>query len=191
MKKERIVFVHGAGPAGAAAWPNQHKLALPYDCLFLKRAGFEEPGPPVPDYRADVDSILELLEDGGHVVAHAEGAVPAMMAAVERPDLVRSLALMEPAPLSLTRDLPVTESYIAGNAALPGQPWEAPLDLVPGVPTLVETGAWEPLYEEVAEYLAATGAKHLHAGGNHRPQDTAEGHQALLDFIRANGGWQA
>jgi hypothetical protein len=62
---------------------------------------------------------------------------------------------------------------------------------VPGVPTLVETGAWEPLYEEVAEYLAATGAKHLHAGGNHRPQDTAEGHQALLDFIRANGGWQA
>ena len=32
--------------------------------------------------------------------------------------------------------------------------WEAPLHIVPGVPTLVLTGGWEPLYEEIADYLA-------------------------------------
>ena len=39
MAQQRIVFVHGAGRFGAAAWPAQHALARSYDCLFLRRAG--------------------------------------------------------------------------------------------------------------------------------------------------------
>ncbi len=33
---------------------------------------------------------------------------------------------------------------------LQAPPWDAPLQIVPGVPTLVLTGGWEPLYEEIA-----------------------------------------
>lgn len=227
MAAERIVFVHGSGRFGAAAWPQQHRMAGRYDCLFVKRHGFDNVAAPQPtDFGADTRIVLENLNGRpGHLVAASQGAIAAMMAAVTRPDLVKSLSLFEPACLSLTADLPATTQHRAlvgplferresmsdadflrefvrlvysTEARMPATedaqraaarlrmqrpPWEAPLDIVPGVPTLVVTGAWEPLYEEVAEYLEATGARHVHAGGDHRPQDTAAGHQALEEFL--------
>lgn len=232
MTKERIVFVHGSGSSGAAAWPTQHRLAGRYDCLFLKRHGFDTTTEPEPtDFDADMRIVLENLHGTpGHLVAASQGAIAAMMAAVECPDLVKSLTLFEPACLSLTADLPATrqhrelvgplferrtgmtdEDFLrefvrlvhSADARMPTSedakrqaarlrmqrpPWEAPLHIVPGVPTLVVTGAWEPLYEEVAQYLQSTGAEHIHAGGHHRPHDTDEGHQALVNYISAHVG---
>jgi pimeloyl-ACP methyl ester carboxylesterase len=224
--KPRVVFVHGTGRFGIAAWPYQHRLASAYDCLFVRRHGFAPDGAPQrTDFGADMDIVVENLGDGGHLVAHSQGAVAAMMAAVERPELVASLTLFEPACLSLTADLPATKAHrkrleplfaarnelddeqyhrefsrlVLGAAAKPlasaadrlqasrlrlqDPPWTAPLHIVPGVRTLVVTGGWEPLYEEVAEYLATTGAVHRHAANNHRPQDTPEGHGLLVDFL--------
>ena len=69
-------------------------------------------------FAEDAAIVLRSLADdgrgaaGGHVVAHAQGAIPAMMAAVERPDLVHSLTLVEPACLSLTAELPATAAHI-------------------------------------------------------------------------------
>lgn len=230
MTKERIVFVHGSGSFGAAAWPKQHRLAGRYDCLFVKRYGFDAAADPEPtDFDADMRIVLDNLDGRpGHLAAASQGAIAAMMAAVERPDLVKSLTLFEPACLSLTVDLPATMQHLevvgplferrdemtdeeflrefvrlvysadaqmpttedakrsASRLRLQRPPWEAPLHIVPGVPTLVVTGAWEPLYEEVAQYLESTGAMHVHTGGHHRPHDTDEGHQALEDFISSH-----
>ncbi|HEV7169206.1 MAG TPA: alpha/beta hydrolase [Micrococcaceae bacterium] len=227
MTKERIVFVHGAGAFGAAAWPGQHGLALDFDCLFLKRHGFDASAEPLPtDFEADRDIVVRALGYGGHVVAHAYGAIAAMMAAVEYPKLVHSLVLVEPACLSLTAELPATQAHhdlmaplytrrmemsdeefnsefvrmaFAARAGqlttdqarrdarrlrLQAPAWEAPLHIVPGVPTLVLTGGWEPLYEEIADYLAATGAVHRVTSGGHRPHDTPEGDRLIRGFIR-------
>ncbi len=224
---ERVVFVHGTDSFGAAAWPHQHRLAGRYDCLFLRRHGFDLQADPLPtDFDEDARIVGRHLGAGAHVVAHAQGAVAAMMAAVEHPDKVHSLTLFEPACLSLTADLPATHAYrqrleplfaargeltdeeyqrefvrlVVGAEALPlataadraqakrarlqAPPWNAPLHIVPGLPTLVVTGGWEPLYEEVAHYLAGTGAIHRHAGGHHRPQDSDQG-QALLEAFLA------
>jgi pimeloyl-ACP methyl ester carboxylesterase len=194
MFKQRIVFVHGAGPFGAAAWPRQHGMALNYDALFLRRHGFDPVAEPVESsFDEDTDIVLRSLADdgrgasGGHVVAHAQGAIAAMMAAVERPDLVYSLTLVEPACLSLTAELPATaahralmqplfdvrhqlgdedfqreyvrrmfavdlqepasqeEKRSARRLRLQAPAWEAPLHIVPGVPTMVLTGGWERL----------------------------------------------
>ncbi|MDE8670314.1 alpha/beta hydrolase [Pseudarthrobacter sp. H3Y2-7] len=232
MFKQRIVFVHGAGPFGAAAWPRQHGMALKYDALFLRRHGFDAAAEPVDSsFDEDTAIVLRSLADdgrgaaGGHVVAHAEGAISAMMAAVERPDLVYSLTLVEPACLSLTAELPATAAhralmqplfevrhqlgdedfqreYIrrmfavdlhepasteerrsARRLRLQAPSWEAPLHIVPGVPTMVLTGGWEPLYEEIAGYLRETGALHRIAAGGHRPQDSVEGDRAIRSFI--------
>ena len=71
----------------------------------------------------------------------------------------------------------------ARRLRLQAPPWEAPLQIVPGVPTLVLTGGWEPLYEEIAGYLRETGALHRTAAGGHRPQDSAEGDRAIRAFI--------
>ena len=232
MFKQRVIFVHGAGPFGAAAWPRQHGMALNYDALFLRRHGFDPLAEPVgSSFDEDTDIVLRSLADdgrgaaGGHVVAHAQGAIAAMMAAVERPDLVYSLTLMEPACLSLTAELPATaahralmqplfdvrhqlgdedfqreyvrrmfavdlqepasqeEKRSARRLRLQAPAWEAPLHIVPGVPTMVLTGGWEPLYEEIAGYLRETGALHRIAAGGHRPQDSGEGDRAIRSFI--------
>ncbi|SEE03584.1 Pimeloyl-ACP methyl ester carboxylesterase [Arthrobacter alpinus] len=232
MSKTRIVFVHGMDGYGIAAWPAQHLLAGNYDCLFLKRTGFDATEPPVAtDFEADARIVTDALGQGGHLVAHAQGAIAAVMAAVERPDLVKSLVLVEPALLSLTAELPATTAYreyveplfarsaeltdtafsaefrrltasMAGTAAVRTVPaessariaarihlqapqWEAPLHIVPGVPTLVLTGGWEPLYEEIAEYLTTTGALHRMAPGGHRPHDTPAGAAMITEFIAA------
>ena len=227
MKSDRVVFVHGAGTFGAAAWPRQHGMAREFDCLFVRRHGFDPVAAPLPtDFEADQQIVEEALGRGGHLIAASQGAVSAMMLAVERPDLVRSLVLAEPACLSLTKELPATAAHrerveplfmraaeltdedfnrefaraVFGSEPRPlntaedrdrarrlrmqAPPWTAPLAIVPGVPTLVLTGGWEPLYEEVAEYLAGTGAVHRVVGGGHRPQDTEEGNTILRRFIR-------
>jgi pimeloyl-ACP methyl ester carboxylesterase len=232
MFKQRVVFVHGAGSFGSAAWPRQHGMALQYDALFLRRHGFDAVAEPLEtDFAEDARIVLRSLGDdgrgasGGHIVAHSQGAIAAMMAAVERPDLVFSLTLVEPACLSLTAELPATAAHRAlmeplfevrhqlGDddyerefvrrafaAEAPGPstpeakraamrlrlqapPWQAPLEIVPGVPTLVLTGGWEPLYEEIAGYLQETGALHRIAPGGHRPQDSAEGDHLIRSFI--------
>jgi pimeloyl-ACP methyl ester carboxylesterase len=233
MFKQRVVFVHGAGSFGSAAWPRQHGMALSYDALFLRRHGYDPVAEPVESsFEEDARIVLRSLADdgrgaaGGHVVAHSQGAVAAMMAAVERPDLVFSLTLVEPACLSLTAELPATAAHIslmqplfdarhqmsdqdfqrefvrrvyatdlqqpataeekrsARRLRLQAPAWEAALHIVPGVPTLVLTGGWEPLYEEIAWYLRETGALHRTAAGGHRPHDSAEGDRIIRSFIR-------
>ena len=233
MFKQRVVFVHGAGSFGSAAWPRQHGMALSYDALFLRRHGYDPVAEPLESsFEEDARIVLRSLADdgrgaaGGHVVAHSQGAVAAMMAAVERPDLVFSLTLVEPACLSLTAELPATAAHIslmqplfdarhqmsdqdfqrefvrrvyatdlqqpataeekrsARRLRLQAPAWEAALHIVPGVPTLVLTGGWEPLYEEIAGYLRETGALHRTAAGGHRPHDSAEGDRIIRSFIR-------
>lgn len=232
MFKQRVVFVHGAGSFGAAAWPRQHGVALSHDALFLRRHGYDPLAEPMESsFEEDTRILLGSLGDdgrgvaGGHVVAHAEGSIAAMMAAVERPDLVSSLTLVEPACLSLTAELPATAAHIglmrplfdvrhklsdedfqrefarrvygsdlkqpvtaeekrsARRLRLQAPSWEAPLQIVPGVPTLVLTGGWEPLYEEIAGYLRETGAHHTTAPGGHRPHDSPEGDRIIRSFI--------
>ncbi|MGR0159724.1 alpha/beta fold hydrolase [Paenarthrobacter nitroguajacolicus] len=228
MHKQRVVFVHGLGSFGAAAWPKQHGMALAYDALFLRRHGFDTLAEPVEsDVAADAAIVIHALSDagGGHIVAHEQGAISAMLAAIERPDLVHSLSLVEPSCLSLTAELPATSSYralmkplfdvrdqlndadyqrefyrrafsaetggldtpearrSARRLRLQAPPWEAPLHIVPGVPTLVLTGGWEPLYEEIAGYLQETGALRRVAAGGHRPQDSVDGDQVIRSFI--------
>ncbi|MFJ5958499.1 alpha/beta fold hydrolase [Paenarthrobacter sp. NPDC092416] len=232
MHKQRVVFVHGVGSFGAAAWPKQHGMALTYDALFLRRHGFDPvAAPQESNVAADVAILVASLLDsgGGHVVAHEQGAVSAMLTALERPDLVHSLSLVEPACLSLTAELPATASHralmeplyhvrsqlsdadyereyfrraysvktggldtpearrSAQRLRLQAPPWEAPLHIVPGVPTLVLTGGWEPLYEEIARYLEETGAVRRVAAGGHRPQDSVDGDRAIRSFV-ANVG---
>lgn len=228
MHKQRVVFVHGLGSFGASAWPRQHGMALSYDALFLRRHGFDPVAEPLEsDVAADIGIVVASLEDagGGHVVAHEQGAISAMLAAVERPDLVHSMTLVEPACLSLTAELPATTFHrslmeplfdvrnqvqdadyereyfrrafsaeasgldtpearrSARRLRLQAPPWEAPLHIVPGVPTLVLTGGWEPLYEEIAGYLEDTGALRRVAAGGHRPQDSVDGDRIIRSFV--------
>lgn len=103
-----VVFLHGAGAAGPAAWPRQAAQLEP-GWVFLDRA-------PDGDHAArDAQRILHVLADSGpgHVVATSYGGNAAVIAAQLRPDLVTTLALFEPACFDLARGKPAVEEHIA------------------------------------------------------------------------------
>ncbi len=223
-----VVFVAGSGRSGAAAWPGQAAAVdlRRRSCTFVDLTGLVGPD-------EQRDAVLGALGDGGHLVAHSVGAVPALLAAERAPGAVGSLALLEPAAFSATRGGPRVEAHVAAMSAVfaqaadprvrdgqfavrfltalgapgaaiadPGDPslrslgrrlrrstppWEVPLDrtVAARVPTLVVTGGWSPLYEEVAESLAAAGARRVVlAGYGHRVQDHPDANAVMSEHWR-------
>lgn len=214
------VFVPGSGRSGAPAWPVQAAAVdlRRWHCRFVDLTGLV-----TPDEQRDA-VVAALVGEGhgagGHLVAHAAGAVAALRAAAHGPGTVRSLALLEPAVFSAARGGPHVEAYVAAMSAVfaaakdprvrdgelavrylsalgapgaaiadPGDPslrslgrrvrrstppWEVPVDVgvLARVPTLVVTGGWSPLYEEVAAAMAGAGAStRVLPGYGHRVQD--------------------
>jgi pimeloyl-ACP methyl ester carboxylesterase len=212
------VFVPGPGSSGPQAWPVQTEdPALAGEpCVFTVGGA------------GALDELTEALEaaGGGHVVAHSAGAVPALQLTDRRPELVRTLVLLEPACFAAARGGPQVEAHIAhmteafATAGAPEvddvafavtfldrlgatppdpddpataafghrvrstpPPWELALDrtVVARVPTLVLTGGWNALYDEVADALEAAGAHRAVLSGHaHRPQDHPDADGLLL-----------
>ncbi|KRF34648.1 alpha/beta fold hydrolase [Nocardioides sp. Soil805] len=106
-----VVFVHGAGKAGAEAWPLQAAHAA-RGWSFLGR------DPRGDDAARDADRLLDLVSStgGGHLVAHSYGANAAILAAQREPARVLSLALLEPACFDLARGMPAVEAHVADMA---------------------------------------------------------------------------
>ncbi|MEU2792277.1 alpha/beta hydrolase [Streptomyces sp. NPDC007100] len=137
------VLVHGIltwGTDERYGFAAQRPLARRHRLLLMDRRGFgrspglvrppgEERDGPTSDYATDADDIVQLLGDGAHLVGHAYGGVSAMLAAARRPDLVRSLTLVQPGALRPAEGHPVVAAALkrarASAAALPA-------DLTPG-----------------------------------------------------------
>jgi pimeloyl-ACP methyl ester carboxylesterase len=114
----RVVFVHGSMTTSSQSWQRQLPLADRWKLVIVDRRGYE---PNLPeensDFAIDGEDIAELLEPGDHVVAHSYGTLGAMFAAAARPDVVRSLTLIEPSSVALVRGQPVVEQNIAMHTA--------------------------------------------------------------------------
>ncbi len=106
MSTTPALFIHGVGRAGRPAWKHQHHLETERTCLWLPRVA-----PGDPPARA-VALAGDLLDRPAHVVAHSYGGVAALQLAEQRPELVCSLTLIEPATLHLTRDTAHTSEHI-------------------------------------------------------------------------------
>jgi pimeloyl-ACP methyl ester carboxylesterase len=100
----RVVLVHGSLATGTEEWQAQQPLAEQgYELLVLDRRGYgKSPAAEGEDFLQDADDIAEVIGDGAHVVAHSYGGLGAMFAAAQRPEAIRSLALLEPAVSTMT-----------------------------------------------------------------------------------------
>ena len=114
-----MVLVHGSAQGsqvgGDTHWDNQQALAdRGWQALVPDRPGHgRSPYPGRPD-DADLDGALiaELLGDGAHLVGHSFGGAVALAAAAQRPDLVKSLTVIELAMQQLGTDIPAVRRFI-------------------------------------------------------------------------------
>ncbi|MFZ3561897.1 alpha/beta fold hydrolase [Streptomyces sp. BH055] len=113
------VFAHNIftwGSDETYGFAAQRPLADRRRLLLVDRRGYgRSPDTDRSDFDTDADDLVELLtrqEDGAHLVGHGNGGLAAMLAAARRPDLVRSLALIQPAAFSAAAGHPTVEAML-------------------------------------------------------------------------------
>jgi len=111
----RAVLVHGGGAGGSTAFAGQRPLAEDYELVLPDRPGAGgTPAQGRQDAERDGRLIAGLLDElggeGAHLVGHSYGAVAVMVGAALRPQLVRSLTLIEPPVFQLAADDPVVQA---------------------------------------------------------------------------------
>ena len=115
------VLVHGGTPGGGSdAFAAQRPLAAKRQLLLPDRPGHgQTPGRGREDFERDADLLASLLGTGGaHLVGHSYGGVVAIYMAARRPELIRSLTLIEPPAYWLAADDPVVAAMSAENREL-------------------------------------------------------------------------
>jgi pimeloyl-ACP methyl ester carboxylesterase len=110
------VLVHGTFAGGPESWPAQSPLAGRHRLLVVDRRGYGANPATAGTLGWPVDSqdLLGLLEavGGAQLVGHSYGGAVAAVAAGRRPDLVRSLVLVEPALHGLAGDHPAAAARL-------------------------------------------------------------------------------
>lgn len=105
----RLLFAHGAGAAGPAAFPAQ-AAAFPR-ASFPVLPGYGDEAPTVGDVARGAHELALAGADADAVVGFSYGGVVALMAAaMEAP---RALVLIEPAAFQVARDRPSCAALIA------------------------------------------------------------------------------
>ncbi|GHB45301.1 hypothetical protein GCM10010377_40090 [Streptomyces viridiviolaceus] len=83
----------------------------------MDRRGYgRSPDTDGSDFETDADDLVDLLskqDAGAHLVGHGNGGLAAVLAAGRRPDLVRSLTLIQPAAFSAAAGHLVVEAMLA------------------------------------------------------------------------------
>jgi pimeloyl-ACP methyl ester carboxylesterase len=126
---EPVVLVHGAHIADAfAPLLAEPVLAEQYRLILYHRRGFAGSTPPdgplsIAQHATDCRDLMHHLGvQCAHVVGHSSGGVIALQLALDAPEAVHSLALLEPALLTVPSAPqfvdamgPVLQMYEAGN----------------------------------------------------------------------------
>ena len=116
---ERIVLVHGSVMGGRGTWAAQRPLAEGFELLVLDRPGFP-PNPPVErvDFETDAALVAGLLEPGDHLVGHSYGGIVSLLAAASRPDVLRSLTVIEPPCTRVAAGVPEVDAFARAGMEL-------------------------------------------------------------------------
>ena len=86
-------------------WSEQRRVLSPrYRLIVPDRRGYgDSPAGEPDDLDVEVADILALLGDGAHLVGFSYGGLLALLAAARRPDLIRSLTVIEPPVFGVAR----------------------------------------------------------------------------------------
>jgi pimeloyl-ACP methyl ester carboxylesterase len=109
-----VVLVHGSLALGAEEWESQRPLAeAGFKLLVPDRRGYgRSPAAEGEDFLRDAEDIVELMEDGAHLVGHSYGSLGALFAAARRPEATLSVTLLEPAAAACGQDHPAGRALV-------------------------------------------------------------------------------
>ncbi|HJQ84199.1 MAG TPA: alpha/beta fold hydrolase [Candidatus Binatia bacterium] len=112
--QSRLLFVHGSVVNAELTWSAQKPLADRFEMVAPDRRGFP-PGPDVErvDFEDEAVWLEPFLEAGTHLVGHSYGGVISLLAAARRPELVRSLTVIEPPAFGVARGVPAVDEFVA------------------------------------------------------------------------------
>ena len=110
----RLLLVHGSVVNAELTWSAQKSLAGRFEIVAPNRRGFP-PGPDVEqvDFEDEAVWLEQFLEPSTHVVGHSYGGVCSLFLAARRPELVRSLTVIEPPAFGIARGVPAADEFIA------------------------------------------------------------------------------
>jgi pimeloyl-ACP methyl ester carboxylesterase len=110
----RLLLVHGSVVNAELTWNAQQPLAERFEIVAPNRRGFP-PGPDVErvDFEDEAAWLEQFLEPGTHLVGHSYGGVISLLAAARRPELLRSLTVIEPPAFGVARGVPAADEFIA------------------------------------------------------------------------------
>jgi pimeloyl-ACP methyl ester carboxylesterase len=110
----RLLLVHGSVVNADLTWSAQKPLADRFEIVAPNRRGFP-PGPDVAhvDFEDEAVWLEQFLEPGTHLVGHSYGGVIALLAAARRPELLRSLTVIEPPAFDVARGIPAADEFMA------------------------------------------------------------------------------
>ncbi|MBV9195411.1 MAG: benzoate-CoA ligase family protein [Solirubrobacterales bacterium] len=138
---EPVLLIHGSHIAGSfIPLLAQPSLSDGYMLVRYHRRGFCDSAPArgafsISDQAADARALLEHLGvQAAHVVGHSYGGAIALQLAVDAPQRVHSLALLEPAVLSVPRGKVVFELIAVAKRLYDQGHWEAAEDFFLGTP---------------------------------------------------------
>jgi pimeloyl-ACP methyl ester carboxylesterase len=95
-------------------WNAQKPLADRFEIVAPNRRGFP-PGPDVErvDFEDEAVWLEPFLRPGTHLVGHSYGGVISLFAAARRPELLRSLTVIEPPAFGPARGTPAADEFMA------------------------------------------------------------------------------
>jgi len=95
-------------------WSAQKPLADRFEIVAPNRRGFP-PGPDVErvDFEDEAVWLEPFLLPGTHLVGHSYGGVISLFAAARRPELLRSLTVIEPPAFGAARGIPAADEFTA------------------------------------------------------------------------------
>lgn len=172
------LFIHNIftwGSDSTYGFAAQRPLAHRRRLLLMDRRGYgDSPDTARSDFDIDAADIVEVLggdacamgPGGAHLVGHGNGAVAALLAAARRPDLVRSLTLIQPSAFTAAAHHPVVAGLL-----------DRVRDRTPGIPDRVTP----------EQYLRAS----TEGLGMAMPEPTPRRLRAVATSMRERPVWEA